>query len=133
MWMINGQVIRRSRNFTDGNGNRQRGIILVKWSNEALAEIGVNRFREVPYDKALYVSTGHSDNLIEGVMIRTHETKDRYTVVELKELNTKNKRKSQHEQLADTDWYVIRQAELGTDIPQEIIDERAAIRSDSRV
>ena len=31
--------------------------------------------------------------------------------------------------LADTDWYVVRQAETGKEIPQEIRDKRAAARA----
>ena len=31
--------------------------------------------------------------------------------------------------LADTDWYVVRQAETGKEIPQEIRDQRAAARA----
>jgi hypothetical protein len=29
--------------------------------------------------------------------------------------------------LAETDWYVIRKAERGTDIPAEVVEKRAAI------
>ena len=58
MWIVNGQVINRQRNFTDGNGQRRRGAVLVKWSKAALAEIGVKPFREEKYDQELLVSTG---------------------------------------------------------------------------
>lgn len=30
--------------------------------------------------------------------------------------------------LADTDWYVVRKAETGKEIPQEVLDKRAAAR-----
>ena len=33
--------------------------------------------------------------------------------------------------LSQTDWYVIRQADAGTDIPQDIKDDRAALRTAS--
>jgi hypothetical protein len=31
--------------------------------------------------------------------------------------------------LASTDWYVVRQQETGTDIPQEVLDKRAEARA----
>ena len=35
--------------------------------------------------------------------------------------------------LSQTDWYVIRQADAGTDIPQDIKDDRAALRTASNL
>jgi protease II len=34
----------------------------------------------------------------------------------------------QYKELLATDWYFVRKSELGTDVPQEILDIRASIR-----
>lgn len=36
-------------------------------------------------------------------------------------------------QLSKTDWYIVRNAETGKEIPQEILDERQAIRDESNI
>jgi len=129
MWIINGQAINRQRNFTDGNGNRQRGIILVKWTKEALAEIGVKPFREVAKAKG-YKSTGYKDAEVDGEIVRTHTTEAKDTLADAKlariaELNTQA-----YQNLQPTDYYVTRKADIGTVIPKEVTTFRAQIRTD---
>jgi len=131
MWIINGtDVINRQRDFTDGNGQRQRGVILVQWSKEALAEIGVKPFREIAYDGKWYNSTGFSDEEVDGEIVRTHTTEARYTLEEAKEERIKEINAAAYILLQTTDYYVIRKSDVGTDIPQDIIDERAQVRTD---
>jgi hypothetical protein len=53
------------------------------------------------------------------------------TLVELKEQKISALKNMIGNKLSETDWYVIRQADAGTDIPQNIKDDRAALRTAS--
>ena len=51
------------------------------------------------------------------------------TVAELKTKRIKELKKLAYDKLQPTDWYVVRKAELSTDIPSDIVTERSGIRS----
>jgi hypothetical protein len=51
------------------------------------------------------------------------------TVAELKEQKIANLKSSANSKLSKTDWYIVREAEGGTATPQDILDERAGIRT----
>lgn len=51
------------------------------------------------------------------------------TVAELKISRIKALKKRAHHKLSSTDWYVVRKAENGTDIPSDVITERDGIRT----
>lgn len=51
------------------------------------------------------------------------------TVAELKTKRIKELKKLAYDKLQPTDWYVVRKAELSTDIPSDIATERSGIRS----
>lgn len=51
------------------------------------------------------------------------------TVAELKEQKIANLKSSANSELSKTDWYIVREAEGGTAAPQDILDERAGIRT----
>ena len=53
------------------------------------------------------------------------------TLAELKEQKVSELKSIVGGKLSQTDWYVIRQADAGTDIPQNIKDDRAALRTAS--
>ena len=53
------------------------------------------------------------------------------TLSELKEQKVSQLKSLVGIELSKTDWYVIRQADAGTDIPQNIKDDRAALRTAS--
>jgi hypothetical protein len=53
------------------------------------------------------------------------------TLAELKEQKVSELKSIIGSRLSQTDWYVIRQADAGTDIPQDIKDDRAALRTAS--
>ena len=53
------------------------------------------------------------------------------TLSELKEQKVSELKSIIGGRLSQTDWYVIRQADAGTDIPQDIKDDRAALRTAS--
>lgn len=52
------------------------------------------------------------------------------TVAELKEIKIKELKSYAYRKLSNTDWYAIRKAENGTDIPSDIQTERDTIRTD---
>ena len=53
------------------------------------------------------------------------------TLAELKEQKVSELKSIVGGKLSVTDWYVIRKADAGTDIPQDIKDDRAALRTAS--
>ena len=52
------------------------------------------------------------------------------TVAELKEIKIKELKSYAYRKLSNTDWYAIRKAENGTNIPSDIQTERDTIRTD---
>ena len=132
MWMINGQVTRRKREFTDGNGNRQRGVVLVRYSKEALAEIGVKPFREESYDKTLLVSTGYTDAEVDGCIIRTHTTENKYNIQEAKQSALAKINEQAGTLLQPTDFFILRKLDPtgGKVIPETVLVARKQLRVD---
>ena len=51
------------------------------------------------------------------------------TLAEMKDNAIKSLKSQANTKLAQTDWYVVRKADTGTEIPQNIIDTRASIRT----
>tara|TARA_R100000773_G_scaffold37052_1_gene32108 strand:+ start:645 stop:1100 length:456 start_codon:yes stop_codon:yes gene_type:complete len=51
------------------------------------------------------------------------------TLAEMKENAVKSLKSQANTKLAETDWYIVRKADTGAEIPQNIIDTRASIRS----
>jgi len=130
MWIVNGQIINRQKDFTDGNGARQRGVILVKWSVSALAAIGVQPFREDPIPKG-YKSTGYTDAVdANGTVVRTHTTVAIDTLAQAKLNRIDEMNKAAYQLLQPTDYYITRNAEKGTAIPATVTTERDQIRAD---
>lgn len=91
-------------------------------------------------DQRFYWVTGTGLEVIDGVPTRTYtntpkELEDITETVNGEEI-VKEGLKTQwiniakdtaNKLLADTDWYVIRKAERGTEIPAEVVEKRAAI------
>jgi len=53
------------------------------------------------------------------------------TLVELKANKVSDLKSMASSQLSQTDWYIVRNADTGAEVPQSIKDERAAIRTKS--
>ena len=51
------------------------------------------------------------------------------TLAEMKDNAIKSLKSQANSKLAQTDWYIVRKADTGAEIPQDIIDARAAIRT----
>ena len=51
------------------------------------------------------------------------------TLAKMKEDAIKSLKSQANTKLAETDWYIVRKADTGAEIPQNIIDTRASIRS----
>ena len=58
-------------------------------------------------------------------------TKEKPTLEELKANKIKQAKRKANNILSDTDWYIVRQQETSEDIPQEVLNDRKAIREKS--
>ena len=130
MWIVNGQVINRQKDFTDGDGQRRMGSVLVTWSVAALAGIGVKPFREDPIAKG-YKSTGYTDaEDVDGTVVRTHAVVPIDTLADAKLNRIAEMNKAAYQLLQPTDYYVTRLTEKATAIPVAAVTERDQIRTD---
>jgi hypothetical protein len=68
---------------------------------------------------------GITDFEIIEVFVKTKEQQE----IEQKEFELKEIKQSQYEELLKTDWYFVRLAETGQEVPAEILEERKLIRN----
>ncbi len=84
MWKLpNGSIINAPRNIRVDDVNYPK-TIFTKWSVPELNAIGIYPFSEKRVDTRYYKSTGFTDNVIDGAIIREHTTTPRYTLNQLK-------------------------------------------------
>lgn len=82
------------------------------------------------FDNAFAAPTPDDDSATREVF--TYDVKAKTiseTVAELKTKRIKELKKLAYDKLQPTDWYVVRKAELSTDIPSNIVTERSDVRS----
>ena len=60
--------------------------IFRRWSKEELNAVGIFHFREVGFNKGWFTSTGSSEEEVDGEIVRTHTTKNRYLKEEAKDI-----------------------------------------------
>jgi hypothetical protein len=85
---------------------------------EELNAIGVFPFREENYNQKYYSSTGYTDTVKNGEIIRTHTVSNRYTVPQLKTNLAKRVRDS-----AKSSWKLIKEErDYQVEIDSENID-----------
>ncbi len=94
-----------------------RGIV-----TETDNEIGI----EATPEAVAFMTTAITPKLINGKLVEssTKEEKESRKEQEIQELKN-----LQYEELKPTDWYFVRKAETGTEVPQEIIEQRQEIRN----
>ena len=83
-WIRNGTVIDRPTYMLIDNV-RYPYTIFTKWSPEELASLGIYPFRDDGYDKGYYTTLSHTDVLIDGMVVRSHTTSERYSNLELRQ------------------------------------------------
>jgi hypothetical protein len=84
MWKLpNGSTINAPKNIKIGDVNYPKSIF-TRWSVEELNAIGIYPFIEKRVNNRFYKSKGHTDSLVDGTIVRTHETVARVTLDDLK-------------------------------------------------
>lgn len=104
------KVIQPNRAWRDSNGYLHPANWASVWSNETLAQFGVEVTNGTEIDKRFYDGSGKAKNLADLKSVAIDRTKQL----------TGN-------MLEGTDWYVIRKVERDVAIPSNIATWRAAI------
>jgi hypothetical protein len=88
MWKLpNGKVQRVPKGIQVGDV-KYPASIFRRWSKEELATLGIKPYREVRYDQKWYVSTGSVEEEIDGDIVKTHTTVEKYTLEQAAESQT---------------------------------------------
>ena len=128
MWITEDNlVIKRPRAITIDSVNHPAEIF-TEWSKEELASIGIKTFAENSYNAQYYDATSVYDVEYDGVVTRNYGTKQKYTIEELRQIKMNEINEAAYSLLQPTDWYIVRNTEIGGTIPTEVSDRRAEIR-----
>lgn len=131
MWKLpDGTIISSPRAITI-NGVQYPDTIFKNWTLSELNAVGIYPFREEGYDSYFYRSTGHTDTIVDGEVVRTHTLVDSMSLLELQNLVVEDIKTTANSLLAPTDWYVIRNSEVAGTIPSEVSTYRASVRTAS--
>jgi membrane-bound inhibitor of C-type lysozyme len=122
------RVIRTPQNITV-NGVQYPRSIFTRWSKAELAAIGIKPYREVLPDSS-YCWIGEPSMQIGDEVVVTYACTPRD--LDTLKAGMKAQVKSQAaSKLAETDWMVIRAAEGGTAVAEDVTTYRAAVRTAS--
>jgi len=112
------------------NGVSHPKSIFTSWNATDLKDLGVYSYREVAVDNRYYNSGNATYSIGPNEVVGTYEgtAKD---VDQLKENMVNQVKSIAASKLAPTDWMVIRAAEGGTAVAEEITQYRAAVRTAS--
>lgn len=122
------KVIRSPKSMTI-NGVQYPSAIFTRWSKAELAAIGIKPYREVGVDSK-YCWQGEATTEIGEEVVVTYACTPR----DLDTLKTGMKAEVKAQaasKLTETDWMVIRAAEGGTAVPDDVTTYRAAVRTAS--
>ena len=133
-WNYNDKVIREGRSWVDDSGVKHP-TNWGSWSEQEKAAAGlVFTADPPPFDSRYYWAAGlpkaieDTPNVDEdGVAVMTEDGKPAVTLG-LKSTEIAKAKEQAKGQLQETDWYVIRFAEIGEEIPPVVLQERAEIR-----
>ena len=76
-----------------------------------------------------YQSTEKPSDVIDFVVVELFEKTKEQEEIEQIELELKEKKEAQYNELLKTDWYFTRFIEKGIAVPKEIIEQRELIRN----
>jgi len=112
------------------NGIQHSANVLANWSNDELSKIGIYPYREEheQSDKRFYSDKGIVYKFQNNEAIGTIGAKA-IDIDVLKEQYIAQVNTHCYNTLCNTDWYVIKHTELGTEIPSKIKTFRASIRT----
>ena len=122
------KVIRTPKSMTI-NGVQYPSAIFTRWSKAELAAIGIKPYREVGVNSK-YCWQGEATTEIGDEVVVTYASTDR-DVADLKNNMKALVKALAASKLAETDWMVIRAAEGGTAVSDEVSAYRAAVRNHS--
>ena len=111
------------------NGITYPRNIFTKWSKAELAAIGLYPYREVSVDTKYYWQ-GQVSYAIGDEVVATYTTTDR-DVDSLKDGMKAQVKALAASKLSETDWMVVRAAEGGSAVPDDVTAYRAAVRAAS--
>ena len=136
-WKYNGKIIKAGRSWSDSNGV-QHPATWMRWSDAEKTAAGlVWEADPAPYDNRFYWDANTPKNIADvneddgdgnaildadGNQVVTKGLKSVWKAI-IKEQAAGL--------LAPTDWYVVREAEVGTDVPQDVLTFRSNVRSKS--
>lgn len=126
-----GKVVKYSRIPSEWKGTKH---YIGGFHNATTEELEAEGFYDVitpDYDSVIQeIDNLHFDEEQNAFVYDVNDKTISETVAELKEIKIKELKSYAYRKLSDTDWYAIRKAENGTDIPSDIQTERDAIRTD---
>ena len=125
----NGQIIKTIHAHTafELNGSKYTAKWTARMSEGEKAKLGITPIYVKPHpDQRFYWVTSNPVELVDGVPTigYTAYPKD---LAELKKTFVAQAKEAANSQLAQTDWMVIRKAERGVEIPEDVQTQRAAI------
>jgi len=129
MWKYNDKSIRPGKSWKDDNGVLHPGNWNI-WSAEHKASMGIIEIiPETPPDSRLYSWSMNKDGTIHSTAKKLEDSGTGDSKVFGLKSNLKNEVKKQQGSLLDqTDWVVIRKADIDKEVPTNIKTWRDAIR-----
>lgn len=125
-----GKVVKYSRIPSEWKGTKH---YIGGFHNATTEELEAEGFFNVitpDYDPVIQeIDNLHFDEEQNAFVYDVNDKTISETVAELKEIKIKELKFLAYDKLSSTDWYAIRKAENGTDIPSDIQTERDAIRT----
>ena len=126
-----GKVVKYSRIPSEWKGTKH---YIGGFHNATTEELETEGFFDViipDYDSVIQeIDNLHFDEEQNAFVYDVNDKTISETVAELKTRQIKELKSLAYDKLSSTDWYAIRKAENGTDIPSDIQTERDAIRTD---
>lgn len=109
---------------------KHNGVVWALLSDEQAAKIGFKDVITPTYDVRIEeLSPIKLDGDIYTYDVIEKPIKE--TLAELKSNKVRDLKSMTGAQLSQTDWYIVRNADTGAEVPQSIKDERAALRTKS--
>ena len=125
MWKYNGRSIRPGKSWRDDNGVLHPGNWNI-WSADYKASMGIIEIiPETPPDSRLYNWSMNKDGTINSI---AKDLNDSGKVLGLKSTLKNEVKRQQGSFLDQTDWFIIRKADTGKEVPTIIKTWRDAIR-----
>ena len=134
-WTYNTTVIREGRSWTNDDGIKHPSN-WGSWSEQEKTEAGLVWVDDpAPFDSRFYWAAGVPKALEDVNEVDENgdpvldEDGEQVVTPGLKTQWTTKVKSQAYGLLQDTDWYVIRNAEAGADIPSDVSDYRSAVRA----